>query len=87
MSIKASFLISTAHFLLPGSRRTLLGAQNFLGDPGKFVGYLEKFVRYCTKATFTASGLTSGTRYWFRVASVNNNGQSGWSDPATKIAP
>ena len=40
-----------------------------------------------TKSTFTATGLTSGTRYWFRVAAVNNIGQSGWSDPATKIAP
>jgi hypothetical protein len=40
-----------------------------------------------TKTNFTAQGLTSGTRYWFRVAVVNNNGQSGWSDPATKIAP
>ena len=40
-----------------------------------------------TKAHFTAGGLISGTRYWSRVASVNSNGQSGWSDPATKIAP
>jgi hypothetical protein len=40
-----------------------------------------------TRSNFTADGLTSGTRYWFRVAAVNNNGQSGWSDPATKIAP
>jgi hypothetical protein len=35
----------------------------------------------------TLSGLQSGTRYWVRVAAVNANGQSGWSDPATKIAP
>jgi hypothetical protein len=40
-----------------------------------------------TKAVFTAEGLASGTRFWFRVAAVNNNGQSGWSDPAVKIAP
>ena len=40
-----------------------------------------------TKSAFTVEGLTSGTRYWFRVASINANGQSGWSDPATKIAP
>ncbi len=40
-----------------------------------------------TRSNFTANGLTSGTRYWFRVAAVNNNGQSGWSDPAMKIAP
>ena len=40
-----------------------------------------------TKSRTTVSGLTSGTRYWFRVAAINANGQSGWSDPATKIAP
>lgn len=41
----------------------------------------------CTRSTFTLQGLTSGTRYWFRVGAVNNNGQSGWSDPAIKMAP
>jgi len=40
-----------------------------------------------TKSTTTIDGLTSGTRYWFRVAAVAALGQSGWSDPATKIAP
>ena len=32
-------------------------------------------------------GLSSGTRYWFRVAAVLSSGTSGWSDPATRIAP
>ena len=40
-----------------------------------------------SKSSATISGLTSGTRYWFRVATVTSAGQSGWSDPATKIAP
>ena len=40
-----------------------------------------------TRSSFTITGLTSGTRYWFRVAAVGRIGQSGWSDPATKIAP
>lgn len=35
----------------------------------------------------TISGLTSGTKNWFRVAAVGTAGQSPWSDPATKIAP
>ena len=39
------------------------------------------------KSSATINGLTGGTRYWFRVASVLSTGQSGWSDPATKIAP
>ena len=41
----------------------------------------------CSKSSATISGLVSGTRYWFRVAAVTSSGQSGWSDPATKIAP
>lgn len=40
-----------------------------------------------TKAQASITGLTSGTKYWFRVAAVNTTGQSAWSDPATKIAP
>ena len=40
-----------------------------------------------TKSTFTVPGLQSGSRVWFRVAAVNANGQSPWSDPATKIVP
>ena len=40
-----------------------------------------------TKSRATMSHLTSGTRYWFRVAAVGTAGQGGWSDPTTKIAP
>ena len=40
-----------------------------------------------TKSSTTITGLTPGTRYWFRVAAIGASGQSGWSDPATKIAP
>jgi len=40
-----------------------------------------------TKSSTTIDGLTPGTRYWFRVCAVGAMGQSGWSDPATKIAP
>lgn len=39
------------------------------------------------RSSATISGLASGTRCWFRVAAVTSGGQSGWSDPATKIAP
>lgn len=39
------------------------------------------------KSSVTITGLVSGTRYWFPVAAVTSAGQSGWSDPATKIAP
>jgi chitodextrinase len=39
-----------------------------------------------TKSKASVSGLTSGTRYWFRVAAVGSAGQGPWSDPATAIA-
>jgi hypothetical protein len=31
--------------------------------------------------------LTTGKRYWFRVAAVSAGGQSGWSEQATKVVP
>lgn len=40
-----------------------------------------------SKSSTTVIGLASGTRYWFRVAAVVATGQTGWSDPSTKIAP
>lgn len=65
------------------------GAKSYVleksGDPVTPTSWTHAGV--CTKSALTISGLTSGTRYWFRVAAVNANGQSGWSDPATKIAP
>jgi hypothetical protein len=39
-----------------------------------------------TKSKTTVTGLTSGTRYWFRVAAIGSAGQGPWSDPATAIA-
>ena len=40
-----------------------------------------------TTSSTTVSGLTRGAKHWFRVAAIGASGQSGWSDPATKIAP
>jgi len=40
-----------------------------------------------TRSQTTIEDLTSGTRYWFRVAAITATGQSGWSNPAMKIAP
>src|SRR5437868_1347096 len=39
------------------------------------------------KSQTTVEGLVSGRKYWFRVAAVGATGQSGWSNPAAKIAP
>ena len=68
---------------------TVPGAKSYIiersGDPGTPTTWSH--VGVSTRSNFTAQGLASGTRYWFRVAAVNSNGQSGWSDPAMKIAP
>ncbi|HEX8492433.1 MAG TPA: fibronectin type III domain-containing protein [Pyrinomonadaceae bacterium] len=40
-----------------------------------------------TASRCTISNLTSGSKYWFRVSAVGAGGQSGWSDPTTKMAP
>ena len=40
-----------------------------------------------TKSKYSVLNLTSGDKYWFRVSAVGTAGQSGWSDPATRIAP
>lgn len=40
-----------------------------------------------TASTRTIENLASGKRFWFRVAAIGAMGQSGWSEPATKIAP
>jgi hypothetical protein len=39
-----------------------------------------------TRTTSKASGLTSGTKYWFRVRAVGAAGLSGGSEPAQKMA-
>lgn len=40
-----------------------------------------------TSASKLITNLTSGKRYWFRVAAVSAGGQSGWSEHATKVVP
>jgi len=65
------------------------GARSYVieksGDPPTATSWSHSGV--ATKSSATVSGLTSGTKYWFRVAAVGTNGQSGWSDPATRMAP
>lgn len=65
------------------------GAKSYVlertSDPANAASWTHTGVS--TKSSQTINGLTSGTRYWFRVAAINGVGQSGWSDPAVKIAP
>ena len=44
-------------------------------------------VGIATSASKTINNLTTGKRYWFRVAAVGAGGQSGWSEHATKVVP
>ena len=44
-------------------------------------------VGIATSASKLVANLTSGKRYWFRVAAVSAGGQSGWSEHATKVVP
>ena len=39
-----------------------------------------------TRAKCVATGLVSGTQYWFRVRAIGAAGPSDWSDPSTKRA-
>ena len=68
---------------------SVLGAKSYLiqqsADPNVATSWTHAGTS--TKSSTTIGGLTSGTRYWFRVCAVGAGGQSGWSDPATKIAP
>lgn len=40
-----------------------------------------------TKTKASVNTMTSGTKYWFRVAGVGAAGQGPWSDPVPMIAP
>ena len=44
-------------------------------------------VGIATSAGKLVANLTTGKRYWFRVAAVSAGGQSGWSEHATKVVP
>jgi chitodextrinase len=55
-------------------------------DPNNPAGWV--FVCTCTKSKVSVTGLTSGTKYWFRARAKGGNDATGpWSDPATCFAP
>jgi hypothetical protein len=69
---------------------TVAGARSYVIerslDPPTATSWMHAGVSTKSRTTVN-SGQTPGTRYWFRVAAVGTAGQSGWSDPATRIAP
>ena len=54
-------------------------------DPATPSGWTQAGI--ATSATKSIGNLTSGKRYWFRIAAVGAVGQSGWSEHATKVVP
>lgn len=66
-----------------------IGAQSYIVEisPNPPTDTSWTQVAVVTASKHTVTGLTSGTKYWFRVAAVGSGGQSGWSDPAVKMAP
>lgn len=68
---------------------TVRGARSYIversPDPPTETSWTHAAV--ATRSRITIEHLTSGTRYWFRVAAVTATGNSPWSNPAMKIAP
>jgi hypothetical protein len=68
---------------------TVRGARSYVvqrsPDPPTDTSWVHAEV--ATRSKITIEHLTSGTRYWFRVAAVMPTGDSPWSNPAMKIAP
>ena len=67
---------------VPNARSYAVEASN---DPAAPASWTH--VGIATSASKLIANLTSGKRYWFRVAAVSAGGQSGWSEHATKVVP
>lgn len=67
---------------VPNARSYAIEASN---DPAAPASWTH--VGIATSASKLITNLTSGKRYWFRVAAVSAGGQSGWSEHATKVVP
>jgi hypothetical protein len=65
------------------------GLNNYImeqtDDPAGLTGW--KTIGTPSKSSMIATGLTSGTRYWFRVSANGAAGSGPASDAATKVAP
>ncbi|MBI5775239.1 MAG: fibronectin type III domain-containing protein [Verrucomicrobia bacterium] len=67
----------------------LNGANSYIvqqnTDPNNAAGWTQTCVS--TNSSCSATGLTSGTVYYFRICAVGAAGQGPWSDVAQKMAP
>ena len=67
---------------VPNTRSYTIEASQ---DPANSASWTH--VGIATSASKVITNLTSGKRYWFRVAAVSAGGESGWSEHATKVVP
>jgi Fibronectin type III domain len=67
---------------IPNARSYAIEASTDPATPASWT-----HVGIATSASKTINNLTTGKRYWFRVAAVGAGGQSGWSEHATKVVP
>jgi len=67
---------------VPNARSYTIEASQDPAAPGSWT-----HVGIATSASKLIANLTTGKRYWFRVAVVSAGGQSGWSEHATKVVP
>lgn len=64
------------------------GAKSYLIERAVDANQLEwAAATASTKTKAVVNTMTSGLRYWFRVAGVGSAGQGAWSEPISKIAP
>jgi hypothetical protein len=69
------------------SCRRVVGGKAYVGECASSPTGPWVQVYSGTKARFTATGLTSGGLYYFRMAVIGTAGQSPWSDISEKRAP
>lgn len=67
----------------------ILKAKNYVVEksPDPITPTSWQQVGFSSKSRFTVTGLTSGTKYWFRVAALGTGDPGPWSDPATAMSP
>ena len=63
------------------------GARTYIVQMATDANGPWKQVGVSIKASFVAEGLTSGTKYWFRVQALGASGPSGWSGVEGFMAP
>jgi len=83
--VKNGDLVSTLALKWKPVRGARSYVIEFAAGSGSPAAWLQLAIT--SKAKHFASGLVSGTRYWFRVAAVGSAGPGPWSDPAHRISP